>query len=257
VRIGNDAFSQLQLDTAGYVVVLSRRWSERDGHPDDDYWAFLCRLVDSVCDRWDEPDRGIWEVRGDPQHFVHSKAMCWAALDGVIDIASRTRRESDQTDGWREVRDRIRETIEDRGYDEDRGVFVRAFGETSLDAALLLLPRIGFVDYDDPRMVRTVDAIADELADDDGLIRRYRADDGLEDEEGTFLATSFWLAECYARQGRMDEARHVFDRTVATRNDLGLFAEEYDPRDGTMLGNFPQGLSHLTHIGAAMAIAGR
>jgi pentatricopeptide repeat protein len=159
---------------------------------------------------------------------------------------------------WKKTRDEIRAAVESEGYDEERGVFVQAFGIKELDAALLLLPSAGFIDYDDERMVRTTDAVREEL-DDDGLLLRYRSgkvvEDGLEGEEGAFLACSFWLAECLARQGRVEEARKVFDRASSTGNDLGLFSEEYDTRDDEMLGNFPQGLTHLSHIVAAVALA--
>jgi len=144
--------------------------------------------------------------------------------------------------------------VETRGYDKKRGVFVRAFGAKAVDAALLLLPLNGFVAYDDERMIRTTDAIRHDL-EEGGLVKRYRRRDGLAGQEGTFLPCTFWLAECLAKQGRVTEAREVFDRGVATGNDLGLFAEEFDPAKGEMLGNFPQGLTHLSHIAAAVALA--
>lgn len=152
---------------------------------------------------------------------------------------------------WRRARDEIREAVESEGYDGDRGVFVRSFGNKDLDAAMLLLPEIAFVDYKDERMVRTTDAIREEL-DDDGLLRRFRSDSG----EGAFLACSSWLAECLARQGRVEDARAVFERAMATSNDLVLFAEEYDTKRSEPLGNFPQRLTHLAHISAAVALAG-
>ena len=145
--------------------------------------------------------------------------------------------------------------IESKGYDKRRGVFVRTFGSRDLDASALLLPVLGFVEWDDERMVRTTDAIRGSLSVD-GLLKRYRSADGLKGEEGAFLACSFWLVECLARQGRPEEAREVFDRAVSAANDLGLFSEEYEPRAGMMLGNFPQGLTHLSHIAAAVALAG-
>ncbi len=151
---------------------------------------------------------------------------------------------------WEKARQKVREAVEGEGYDEERGVFVQAFGEKNLDAALLLLPRVGFVAYDDERMVRTTDAIRREL-DDDGLIKRYRTKGY---EEGAFLACSFWLVDCLAHQGRLEEAAEVFDRALSTGNDLGLFSEEYDTKAGEMLGNFPQGLTHLSHITAALAL---
>jgi GH15 family glucan-1,4-alpha-glucosidase len=159
---------------------------------------------------------------------------------------------------WGKTGDKIREAVESEGYDAQRGIFVQAFGKKSLDSALLLIPSFEFVAYDDERMVRTTDAIREEL-DVDGLLWRYRPGedmkDGLESEEGPFLACSFWLVECLARQGRMEEARTVLSKTVATGNELGLFSEEYDAEAGEMLGNFPQGLSHLSHIAAAVALA--
>ena len=154
---------------------------------------------------------------------------------------------------WRNARDEIREAVESKGYDKQRGVFVQAFGSDELDASLLLLPTAEFLDWDDERMVRTVDAIREELSEG-GLIRRYKTPDGIGDREGAFVPCSFWLAECLARQRRHDEAREVFDRAVAAANGLGLFSEEYDTRAGEMLGNFPQGLTHLSHIAAATAL---
>jgi GH15 family glucan-1,4-alpha-glucosidase len=155
---------------------------------------------------------------------------------------------------WRAARDEIREAVEAEGFDKRRGAFRQAFGEKGLDAAVLRLPSVGFLDYDDPRMISTADVIAAEL-DDGGLLRRYDADDGLPGREGTFLACTFWLVELLARQGRGEPAREWFDRAVATANDLGLYAEEYDPGAGRMLGNFPQALTHLAHVEAALALA--
>ena len=157
---------------------------------------------------------------------------------------------------WRKARDEIRSAIERRGYDSKRGVFTQAFDERGMDAALLRLPAVGFIEYEDERMIRTVDAIREEL-DFDGLIRRYEGDDGLPGEEGAFLPCTFWLAEVLARQSRTEEAREVFDRAMQTANGLGLFSEEYDPRSNEMLGNFPQALTHLSQIEAAMALSAR
>ena len=257
VRVGNAAMAQRQLDAYGLLVEQTWRWHQRGRSPDDDYWRFLLDIIDTAAERWEEPDRGIWEIRGEPRHFVHSKVMCWAALDRGIRLAEECLRKA-PVKRWEKTRDEIRRTVESEGYDEERGVFVQAFGKKALDAALLLIPSVEFVSYDDERMVRTTDAIREEL-EVDGLLLRYRPDeemrDGLEGEEGVFLACSFWLAECYARQGRLEEARAVFDRTVSTGNELGLFSEEYDPKAGEMLGNFPQGLTHLSHIAAAVALA--
>jgi GH15 family glucan-1,4-alpha-glucosidase len=182
---------------------------------------------------------------------VHSKALCWAASDRGLRLAEECGRDA-PTDHWRQARDEIRAAVEERGYDERRGVFVQAFGETAADAALLLLPVMGFVEWDDPRMVGTADAVRQEL-DQDGLLRRYRKDN-LPGREGAFLACSFWLVECLARQQRGAEAREVFDRAMATANDLGLFSEQFDARRGELMGNFPQALTHLSHVAAAMAL---
>ena len=210
------------------------------------------QLGQTVCRRWREPDAGIWEWPGDKKHFVHSKALCWAAVDRGLRLAKDCLRKAPEQ-RWRKARDEIREAVESEGYDEQRGVFVQAFGADDLDASLLLLPTGEFLDWDDERMVRTTDAIREELTED-GLIRRYKSPDGIGDREGAFLPCSFWLAECLARQHRPDEAREVFDRAVAAGNGLGLFSEEYDTRAGEMVGNFPQGLTHLSHIAAATAL---
>ena len=253
VRAGNDAYTQDQHDVYGELLGLSWRWHERGRSPDDDYWRFLVDLVEAAARVWRRKDPGLWELRGDPQHFVHSKVMCWAALDVGIKLARESSRRA-PVRRWTQTRDEIREAIETRGYDKRRGVFVRAFGNRTMDAALLLLPYVGFVDWDDDRMVRTTDTVWEELSEDD-LIWRYRGPDGLEGEEGAFVACSFWLVECLARQGRVEDARRIFDRAVSTANDVGLFSEEFDPKRGIMLGNFPQGLSHQSHIAAAVALA--
>jgi GH15 family glucan-1,4-alpha-glucosidase len=254
VRIGNAAARQLQLDAYGALLDLAWRWHLRGHSPDDDYWRFLVELVEGAAQRWREPDRGIWEVRGPPKHFVHSKAMCWSALEAGLKLARECSRRAPER-RWRAARNEVRRAVESKGYDRKRGIFVRSFGSRAVDAALLLLPTVDFIDYQDERMIRTVDVIRDELMDD-GLLRRYRTADGLKGEEGVFLPASFWLAECLAHQGQHDDAVEVFDRAVAAGNELGLFSEEFDQRTGEMLGNFPQGLSHLSHISAAMALGG-
>jgi GH15 family glucan-1,4-alpha-glucosidase len=253
VRIGNLAADQLQLDIYGELLELAWRWSQRGRQPDEDYWRFLSELVDAAATRWVEPDRGIWEVRGEPQHFVHSKVMCWVALDRGIWLAEGLGLDA-PLESWKRARDEIKDAIETHGYDNERGVYVRAFGAADLDAALLLLPSVGFIAYDDERMIRTVNAIRAEL-DEGGLLVRYRGRDGLHGTEGVFMACSFWLVECLARAGFLDDAREVFNRASATANELGLFPEEYDVRRGEMAGNFPQGLTHLAHIGALEALA--
>jgi GH15 family glucan-1,4-alpha-glucosidase len=253
VRVGNAAALQLQLDVYGELLDLAWRWHERGRSPDDDYWRFLLDLVDTACRRWKEPDRGIWELRGEPRHLVHSKALCWVALDRGIRLAEDCLRQA-PLDRWKRARSQIRRDIERHGIDPARGCLVQAYGSTEVDAALLLLPDVGFVAVDDPLMVATVDAIQTDL-DDGGLVRRYSSDDGLEGEEGAFIACTFWLAECLAGQGRDTEAREVYDRAASTCNDLGLFAEEHDTATGEACGNFPQALTHLSQMSAAVALA--
>ena len=253
VRIGNGAESQFQSDMYGLLLELAWRWASRGNRIDDAYWTFLVDLVETAIDKWTVPDRGIWEVRGDPQDFVHSKVMCWAAVNRGIGLAEAQQLEA-PLERWRTVRDEIRHAVETRGMHPQGDHFVASFGSSHMDAALLLLPEVEFVPYDDPRMLRTLDAIRSELDTDGGLLLRYRVDDGMAGSEGVFLACTFWLVECLARGGRVEEARAVFERVLGCANDLGLFPEEFDPRTGEMLGNFPQGLSHLAHISAALAL---
>jgi GH15 family glucan-1,4-alpha-glucosidase len=252
VRAGNAAAGQRQNDVLGELVLLAWRWHRRGHSPDDDTWRFVCDLADAAAARWDKPDAGIWELRDRPEQFVHSTVMCWAALDRALALADECLRRA-PVRRWRRDRDRIARAVDRRGFDHRRGRFRRSLGSTEVDAALLLLPHTGFVAVDDERMVGTVDTIVADLSED-GLIRRYSADDGLPGREGTFLACTFWLAENLAGQGRVEEAAQAFERAAATANDLGLYSEEYDPRHRRMLGNFPQALTHLSHLAAAVAI---
>ena len=253
VRIGNQARGQLQLDAYGEIVNLIWRWHRRGHSPSDDDWRFLVSLIDRAAEKYTEPDRGIWEWPGEPDHFVHSKVLCWATLDRGIRLADECMRRA-PTRRWGEVRDELRATIERRGYDRKRGVFVQAYGRKDLDAALLLLPTVEFVEWGDERMLRTVAAIREELDAGDGLLYRYRRDDGLDGREGAFLCCSFWLVECLARSGDLEGARAVFDAANGHANDLGLMSEEVDPASGELLGNFPQALTHLAQIDAAVAL---
>jgi GH15 family glucan-1,4-alpha-glucosidase len=252
VRIGNAASTQFQSDMYGLVVELSWRWSEHGVRPEKDYWDFLVAIVEAAIEKSRLPDRGIWEVRSQPRHFVHSKVMCWAAVDGGVALAEKYSL-SAPMERWRQERDNLRTNIETHGIDHDRGIFVRSYGSNEVDASLLLLPGVDFVRFDDERMVRTTDAIRKELASD-GLILRYKDQDGLKGREGVFLCCTFWLAECLARQGRRREALQAFKHAAAAANDLGLFTEQYSPSSKEMLGNFPQGLTHLAHISAALAL---
>jgi GH15 family glucan-1,4-alpha-glucosidase len=253
VRIGNAAELQFQSDVYGMLLELSAHWSERGNSPPPAYWRFLVDLVEAAIAKWQLPDRGLWEVRSSPRHFVHSKVMCWVAVDRGIALAEAHGLAA-PLKRWQRSRALMRKTIESRGVDPKRGVFRRSFGSRELDASLLLLPNVGFVPWDDERMVRTVDAIRSELMRG-GLVARYRSADGLRGWEGNFVACSFWLAECLAQQGKLADAQAVFRRAKSCANDLGLFSEEYDTRRREMLGNFPQGLTHLAHISAALALA--
>jgi GH15 family glucan-1,4-alpha-glucosidase len=253
VRAGNAAESQIQLDMYGELLDLAWQWHHHGRSPDDDYWNFLQALVNRTATQLSRPDKGIWEMRGSPRHFVQSKVMCWAAMDRGIKLAKDLRRNV-PLDDWIKTRDEIHLAVEQRGYDSKKGVFIQAFDYPQMDAALLLLPLVGFVNYDDERMIRTTNAIMEELSDD-GLIRRYPYGvDGMKGKEGAFLACSFWLAECLAGQKRLDEACEVFEKTLSTANDLLLFSEEFEVQTQRMLGNFPQALTHLSLISAAVAI---
>lgn len=254
VRVGNGAEGQRQLDVYGELLDLSWRWHSWGHSPDADYWEFLLELVNCAANLWRSPDQGIWEMRGKPRHFVQSKAMCWAALDRGIRLAEELQQTA-PLESWKKARSEVYQAITEKGYDSRRGVFIQAFDHPQMDAALLLLPTIGFVDYADERMIRTTDLVRAEL-EEDGLIRRYSSEnDEMEGNEGVFLACSFWLVECLARQQRQEEAQQLFQRALATGNDLGLFAEEYNVKTSEMLGNFPQALTHLSLIAAIVALS--
>jgi GH15 family glucan-1,4-alpha-glucosidase len=252
VRVGNGAGAQRQHDVLGQLLDLAWHWHERGNAPDDDLWRLASALVERAAREWRLPDRGLWEWRGEPRHFTHSKVMCWVALDRGIRLAEDLGRDAPLA-RWRAARDKLRREIEARGYDQRQGVFTQCFDDLALDAALLRLSAVGFLDADDDRMVRTADAIAASLGED-GLVRRYEAEDGHPGREGCFLPCAFWLVECLADQGRHEEARERFERALRTRNDLGLFSEEYDVEAGEPLGNVPQALTHFSHVLAALAL---
>jgi GH15 family glucan-1,4-alpha-glucosidase len=255
VRIGNGAYTQTQLDVYGYVLDLAWMWAAHGETPDDEYWEFICEVADAVVDRWRLPDRGIWELRLEPRAVVHSKVMCWAALDRAVRLAERFRPEADSLPRWRSERDLIRHEVMARGVDRSRSCFKQSYEDGSADAALLLIPSVGFVDWDDELVTGTIESVRDELEVGPGKVLRYRNGDGLPGREGAFVACGFWLAEALACNGRRAEARKVFDAARATSNDLGLLSEEVDRTSDRLLGNFPQGLSHLAHINAAVALA--
>jgi len=250
VRVGNDAEAQRQLDIYGELLEVAYEGVQRGQEPDAEYWHMLRSTVELVAERWEQPDAGIWEKRGENENFTHSKVMCWVAVDRALRLADRFSIDVPRKE-WTELAETIRSVVEDRGYDHERGVFVRAFGSKKVDCSLLLLPRVGFVDFRDERMVRTVDEIRRKLEASFGLLYRHEDAKG---QEGAFIACSFWLAEVLAHQGRVEDAQKVFDRAASVANDVGLLSEMVDPDSGELLGNVPQGLSHYSHISALLAL---
>jgi GH15 family glucan-1,4-alpha-glucosidase len=257
VRIGNDAWRQQQIDVYGEVLAAAHRLAGQLATMDDDVRAYLTALADAAADRWPDADQGIWEVRGEPRHFLYSKVMCWVALDRAIDLAGRLGA-TGRVDGWRAARDAIRQAVLSRGWSPTAGAFTQYFGAEALDASVLMLPIVGFLPAGDPRMLATIEAVAERLTDARGLVYRYRTDsgvDGVAGDEGCFLLCTFWLAQALALAGQVDRARDVFARAAAYVNDVGLLAEEVDPATGELLGNFPQAFSHIGLINAAWAIS--
>ncbi|MGY1609520.1 glycoside hydrolase family 15 protein [Geodermatophilus sp. SYSU D00700] len=256
VRVGNGAWDQRQVDVYGELLGAAARLADQLPALDEETRWFLAACADTAAVRWRDRDQGIWEVRGEPQHFLYSKVMCWVALDRAIALAPQLRCEH-RVDEWAKVREEIADTVLQQGWNEEAGAFTQAFGSTALDASNLMLPIVGFLPADDPRMLATIDAIAERLTDDRGLVYRYRTEegvDGLAGEEGTFLLCTFWLAQALALSGQVDRAREVFERAAAFVNDLGLLSEEVDPVSGELLGNVPQAFSHIGLVNAAWAI---
>ncbi|MET0265649.1 MAG: glycoside hydrolase family 15 protein [Duganella sp.] len=251
VRIGNDAVDQLQLDIYGELmdsIYLSNKYGEAISH---DRWLGVCRVIDYVARHWNEADAGIWEIRGPARHHLHSRLMCWVAMDRAIRLASK-RSLAAPFARWIKVRNQIHDDIWKNFWDEQAGHFVEERGSKYLDAAMLLMPLVRFVSATDPRWLATLDAIGSELTDD-GMVYRYLRDDGLPGKEGAFSACSFWYVECLARAGRMDEARHIFEKLLRYANHLQLYAEEFDER-ARLMGNFPQAFTHLALVSAAFYI---
>jgi GH15 family glucan-1,4-alpha-glucosidase len=254
VRVGNGAWTQRQLDVYGELLGAAHRLTEQLGQLDPVTARFLVAAADTAAARWKEKDQGIWEIRGEPRDFLYSKLMCWVALDRAINLASQLGAR-DKVPGWTATREEIRAAILENGWSEKAGAFTQAFGGEDLDASNLMLACTGFLSGDDPRMKATIDATAERLTDERGLVYRYLAHDGLAGEEGTFLLCTFWLAQAQALAGEVDQAAATFERAVAAINDVGLLAEEVDAASGEMIGNFPQAFSHIGLINAAWAIA--
>jgi len=254
VRVGNAAYKQKQHDVWGAVLDSVYLHARSRAQLPESLWPVLKRQVDYAAQHWEEPDRGIWEVRGEPQHFVSSKLMCWVALDRGAKLA-RMYDEPEYAAKWQTLADQIHAEICTTGVDE-RGVFVQRYGAQALDASLLLMPLMRFLPPDDPRVRATVLAIADELTVD-GLVLRYRVeetDDGLAGEEGTFTICSFWLVSALVEIGELDQARKLCERLLAYASPLELYAEEIDTYSGRHLGNFPQAFTHLALINAVMHV---
>jgi len=256
VRIGNDAVNQLQLDVYGEVLDSAVTYWQSP-IPHQFKWSpdLLMAILGHLETIWREPDNGIWEVRGPRRHFTHSKVMAWVAFDRALTLAEDGVLPNGPKDHWRQVCDQIHAEVCEKGFDPELNSFTQYYGSKLLDASLLMLAPVGFLAPDDPRIAGTVEAIQKELVFD-GFVRRYQTDtvedvDGLQGTEGAFLMTSFWLADNLALLGRHDEAKEMFDRLCAVCNDVGLLSEEYDPRSGRLLGNFPQAFSHVALINTA------
>ncbi|MFE4694683.1 glycoside hydrolase family 15 protein [Streptomyces sp. NPDC056749] len=259
VRTGNAAVRQLQLDVYGEVID-SLRVARAAGLDDKPHaWNLQLSLLGFLESSWREPDEGLWEVRGERRHFVHSKLMAWVAADRAVLTLEENPGLPGDADRWRAMRDAVHAEVLEKGYDPVRNTFTQYYGSRELDAATLLIVRTGFLPPDDPRVIGTVDAVREELAHD-GLIRRYSTEggavDGLPGDEGAFLACSFWLVDALLRTGRRDEAEALFDRLLDLRNDVGLLAEEYDSGAGRQLGNYPQAFSHVGLVNSAVDLAG-
>jgi GH15 family glucan-1,4-alpha-glucosidase len=257
VRVGNAASEQLQLDVYGevldavYQAALHGRRVEADG------WAVFRTVLGWLEDHWREKDSGLWEIRGPKRHFTHSKMMVWVAFDRAVRLCEEFGLPG-ESDRWRSLREEIHAEILTRGWSEQRQAFTQSFGSDDLDAGVLLMPAVGFLPATDERFVSTVEAIQRDLTVD-GLVLRYRSQeegavDGLPPGEGVFLPCSFWLADVLALQGRVDDARELFERLLDLRNDVGLLAEEYDPVAGRQLGNFPQAFTHLALVNTAIVL---
>jgi GH15 family glucan-1,4-alpha-glucosidase len=257
VRIGNAAYQQQQHDVFGQLLDALHQ-GRRHGIPfSKDAWALQCALLDHVERVWRDPDYGIWEVRSGPEHFVHSKVMAWAAVDRAVRDVEAFGLDG-PLDRWRALRKEIHEDVCTHGYDRELGTFVRAYGSRAMDASLLLLPAIGFLPAEDPRIRATLAAIEERLQCD-GMVRRYdvaEAPDGIAGGEGAFIPCSFWLVEALAMDGRREEAERLFEHLLGLCNDVGLLAEEYDPAAHRQLGNFPQAFSHVALMNAAHLLAG-
>jgi GH15 family glucan-1,4-alpha-glucosidase len=257
VRVGNAASEQLQLDVYGEVLDALYQARVHGAAPDDNIWSLVLKLMDWLEDGWRREDAGIWEVRGPARHFTHSKVMAWVAFDRGVRAHEEFGRDG-PVDRWRALRDEIHAEVLTRAWSANKQAFTQSYGSEELDASTLLMPIVGFLDATDARFVSTVEAIRSELTVD-GLVLRYRPRDGgdvdgLPGGEGVFLPCSFWLADALALQGKIDDARELFERLLGLRNDVGLLSEEYDPTAARQLGNFPQAFTHLALVNTAFIL---
>jgi GH15 family glucan-1,4-alpha-glucosidase len=258
VRTGNAAHEQLQLDVYGELADVLWQGVRADMMLSAEQWALLQLLVESLETRWQEPDEGIWEVRGPRRHFTHSKVMCWVAFDRAVAIAEELEFDG-PLDRWRKIRDEIHDQVCDRAFNAERGAFTQTYDGTDLDAAVLMIPLVGFLPATDPRVASTISAIHQDVSrgglTQDGFVMRYvpthESVDGIGEREGVFLPCSFWLVEALELAGHTEDAHVLFERLLAIANDVGLYAEEYDPDVPRLLGNFPQAFTHLALVAAA------
>ncbi|MBA2623027.1 MAG: glycoside hydrolase family 15 protein [Chthoniobacterales bacterium] len=259
VRVGNAASQQFQLDVYGEVLDSMYRADLAGIKSSEADWRLQVALMRSLETKWELPDYGIWEIRGEPQHFTHSKMMAWVAFDRAVKLVEKCGCAADEhVARWRGIRDQIHEQVCARGYSARKKAFSQVYGSDELDASLLMMPLVGFLPASDERVRNTVEAIQREMVED-GFVLRYRTEtnkvDGLPGGEGVFLLCSFWLADCLHLIGRTQEARELFERLLSLRNDVGLLAEEYDPRAGRILGNFPQAFSHVALVNTAYSLS--
>lgn len=260
VRVGNAAADQLQLDVWGETLDGIALGREAGLSTTEDAWDLQVALMEHLEGIWDQPDNGLWEVRGPRRHFTHSKVMAWVAADRMATAVRRHPSLEGPADRWEALGDTIHADVMAHGFDKDRNTFVQSYGATALDASVLIIPRVGFLPGDDPRMLGTIDAINRELTQD-GFVLRYQnaeSDDGLPGSEGLFLACSFWMVDALHLAGRQPDARQLFERLLALRNDVGLLSEEWDPVGNRQLGNTPQAFSHFALVTSALQLhAGR
>jgi GH15 family glucan-1,4-alpha-glucosidase len=261
VRVGNGASTQFQLDVYGELLdsmyhadLAGIKTSEAD-------WRVVVQLLHFLEEKWREPDYGIWEVRGDPQHFTHSKMMAWVAFDRAVKLVEQCGCKADKhLPRWRELRDEVHREVCERGYNEEKKAFTQFYGSDEMDASILMMPLVEFLPPDDERVSTTVEAVERDLLQG-GFVLRYRTGevniDGLAGHEGVFLLCSFWLADCLHLIGRTADARDLFERLLALQNDVGLLAEEWDPKEKRMLGNFPQAFSHVALVNTARILGSK